>query len=96
MESARPITPSIRTPARADALDGEHADVPAAMAVADQVEAACRVPEVIGIDLAPTGLAAGRREIAYLQRAPIGGRSGHAVDDLAVSTVGLVRTEAHR
>jgi hypothetical protein len=80
----------------ANPLDREHADVPPAVAVADHVEPAHRVPKMIGVDLPTTGLAAGRREVPRLDGPPVGDRAAGAIDDLPVRAVGLVGAEPDR
>lgn len=64
---------------RADPLDREHPHVATAMAVADQVEAAGRVPDVVRVDLKPIGRGPRGRDIparcAGRRRPASGGRA---------------------
>ena len=76
-----------------DALYREHARFASQMAIADEVEAAARVPEPVGIDLAASHAPARRRVIPHLNRRFVGDGPAETINRIAVLPVPLVRSE---
>src|SRR5438034_7657460 len=66
VEAERHLVRIVRKRNRADAFDGKHPDFLAQMTVTDQVQSACGEPEIVRIDLAPSGAAAGSRIVTNL------------------------------